>query len=351
MLSTFLDKAESLLNRRFVVAYWLPTLIVTLTGVLLRVLVAGWHNTMAWWRGLVVGEDGSEQLWVTLFFLLGVTLVAYLLQAFTRLVVRTFEGYGRLWPDWLRGHRVRVQTRRMAALQHQAAHGTRRERAAAQDTLVHHFPLKGPFEARRAVTLLPTRLGNTMRSAESYGRARYGMDLPFWWSRLWSLLPEGEQTLVENSLTGLISMLALALLLLTNGVDGAVYLLRVSSGLSQLWAPAFLVGSWVLAWLCYEGAIVQARSYGQRLRAAVDLHRFELLEALHQPLPATPLAERELWGWLTDWAYSGAAGPAFSKSYDHGEGPEAAEDEDTPEEEPIEGWVGRVLACLFGERS
>ncbi len=346
MLSTFLDKAESLLNRRFVVAYWLPTLMIALTGVLLRVVVVGWAGVMQDWRGMVVEGDASAQLWAMLLFLMGVTLVAYLLQAFTRLLVRTLEGYGRLWPGWLRTRRVRVQARRMAALRDRIVHGTRWERAAAQDTLVHHFPLKGPFQGWGEVTLLPTRLGNTLRSAESYGLARYGMDLPFWWSRLWPLLPEEERTLVENGLMGMISMLSLALLLLYNGVDGLLYLVRGVPGWSKLWGAAYLVGCWSLAWLCYEGAIVQARSYGQRLRAAVDLHRFALLEALHQPLPPTPLAERDLWKWLTEWAYSGAAGPAFAKSYDHGDGPET-EGEEEPEDEQGVGWLTRVVRCLF----
>jgi hypothetical protein len=55
------------------------------------------------------------------------------------------------------------------------------------------------------------------------------------------------------------------------------------------------------------------------LRAAVDLHRFKLIAALHVPLPKTPLDERQTWTWLKEWLYDGALGPAFARRYDHGE--------------------------------
>jgi hypothetical protein len=54
------------------------------------------------------------------------------------------------------------------------------------------------------------------------------------------------------------------------------------------------VGWLVLAWLAYRAAVAAAVAYGEGIRAAVDLHRFTLLEALHLPLPATPEEEREL---------------------------------------------------------
>ncbi len=43
--------------------------------------------------------------------------------------------------------------------------------------------------------------------------------------------------------------------------------------------------------LSYRAALAAATAYGQALEAAFDLHRFDLLTALHLPLPADLLGE------------------------------------------------------------
>jgi hypothetical protein len=329
MLNTFLEKAEGLLNRNFVVAYWLPTFVAFVLGLVPRVYVWGIRTTLAWWAGLASGEDTSGQLWTTLLFLLAVTLVAYLLQTFTRPVLQFFEGY-RFWPGWLQQQRIAHHIQQMKALREKilSEETTASQRAQAQDKLSYQYP-------PRPDQLLPTRLGNTIKAAESYGEAAYKFDMPFWWPRLWSLLPEEERGLVQDALTGLVALLNLALLLFYVGIDNSVYLLRCAPGWTRLWVLAALGGAWVLAWLCYQGAVVQARSYGVRLRAVVDLYRFELLTKLRQPLPKTPLEERKLWPLLKEWLYNGSVGPVFHRSYTHAEeASAAASEEETTEKAP-----------------
>ncbi len=315
MLNTFLEKAESLINRTFVVGYWIPTFLAAMLALAPSAQVLTLNGLLAWWLAWIRGEDNTGQAWLLLILFLAVTLIAYLLQAFTRPLVQLFEGYG-IW-----GHRpMRKLNRRLTqhhrtrleALEQQATSGTAAERALAQDLLVHTYP-SDPND------VLPTRLGNTIKAAEGYGRQAYGMDMPFWWPRLWSLLPEEERGLVQEALTGLVSLLNLSVLLACVGIGDAVYLLRAGMGWQKAWTAAYLLGAWLVAWLCYEGAIVQARAYGQRLRASVDLHRFKLFAALHISLPKTPLDERQTWTWLTEWLYDGALGPAFGKRYEHGE--------------------------------
>ncbi len=55
--------------------------------------------------------------------------------------------------------------------------------------------------------------------------------------------------------------------------------------------PASLV---VLSRVAYRSAA--AAGYSVLINAAVDLHRFDLLRALHLGLPANLDAERQLWG-------------------------------------------------------
>jgi hypothetical protein len=44
--------------------------------------------------------------------------------------------------------------------------------------------------------------------------------------------------------------------------------------------------------LSYRGAVAAAIAYGEGIRATIDLHRIDLLTALHLPLPATLEQER-----------------------------------------------------------
>ncbi len=141
-----------------------------------------------------------------------------------------------------------------------------------------------------------------IRAAERYSTHAYGLDLPFWWPRLWALLPEGQQNAVEDALTRLVALLNLATLGLLVTVDGTIYLLRCQADPRRWWWLVLLVGA-VLAWLFYEAAVVQARSYGQRLRASADLYRLTLLKSLHVALPKSPAEERATWQRLFDWLY------------------------------------------------
>jgi hypothetical protein len=60
----------------------------------------------------------------------------------------------------------------------------------------------------------------------------------------------------------------------------------------------------VLALISYRAAVAQAQDYGERVRSAIDLYRFDLLKALHQALPETLVEESGLWERLMLWLYS-----------------------------------------------
>jgi hypothetical protein len=240
MLNTFLEKAEALLNRQFVVGYWLPTFLAAMLGLAPRAQVQTLDGVLTWWLAWVRGEDDTGQVWLLLVLFLAVTLIAYLLQTFTRPLVQFFEGYG-AWRWQVRPIKALYETRaqhhrgRLATLEQEALSGTGTVRALAQDQLVHGYPPK-------ADQVLPTRLGNTIKAAESYGRQAYGMDMPFWWPRLWSLLPEEERGFVQEALTGMVALLNLAVLLVYVGIDDAVYLLRCAEVWQRAWAAAYLLG-------------------------------------------------------------------------------------------------------------
>jgi hypothetical protein len=332
MLSTFLDKAGGLLNRRFLIAYWFPTLFAALLLLLPRALVYGLSATWRWWAGLLPPQDytgeGSPQLALLAGGLLLITLIAYLLQAFTRLIVRTFEGY--TWPSTLRRWAAGRAARRWHALKKERAEAASQNDLAhyahRQDQLYHEYP-------GQAWLLLPTRLGNVLRAAEGYGDRAYGLDAPFWWPRLWPLLPEKSQAAVDDALTTVISLLNFAALMVYVTADVALYLNGCRIAYCLWWAVGALALGILLIVVAYQGAVAQARSYGQHIRTAIDLYRFELLKALHLPLPATPWEERALWNRLATWLYNNDLGAARDLAYDLGkQDQEAKETEAGPSE-------------------
>jgi len=315
MLSTFLDKAGGLLNRRFLVAYWFPTLFAALLLLLPRALVYGLDATWRWWAGLVppqdYGGEGSPQLVLLAGSLLLITLIAYLLQAFTRPLVRTYEGY--TWPFPLRRWAAGRVARRWQALKRERSEAARQNDVACyahrQDQLHHGYP-------DRAELLLPTRLGNVLRAAEGYGGRAYGMDAPFWWPRLWPLLPEKHQAAVDDGLTTMVSLLNFATLMIYVMVDVVLYLSGCRIPHRAWWAAGALALGGLLCFAAYRGAVAQARGYGQQIRTAIDLYRFELLKALHLPLPAAPQEERALWSRLAAWLYNNDLGAVRELVYD-----------------------------------
>lgn len=347
MLSTFLDKAGGLLNRRFLIAYWFPTLFAALLLLLPRALVYGLGAAWRWWAGLLPPQDytgeGSPQLALLVGGLLLVTLIAYLLQSFTRFLIRTFEGY--TWPSPLRRWAAGRAALRWSALKKERAEAARQNDLARyahrQDQLYHEYP-------DQAWLLLPTRLGNVLRAAEGYAGRAYGMDAPFWWPRLWPLLPEKSQAAVDDALITVVSLLNFALLTIYVAADVALYLNGCRIPYRLWWALGALALGILLILVAYRGAVAQARSYGQHIRTAVDLYRFQLLTALHLPLPATPLEERALWDRLAAWLYNNDLGAVRDLAYDLGKpDQEAKETENSPSED--EETIRSLWQRLWGK--
>lgn len=305
MMSSFLGKMGGWFDRDFMLGWWFPTLVAGGLALLLGAGGPGLGEALAWWEA----HPGLTQTWLLAGGLFLVTLVAYLLQVFTRPLVQLYEGY---WPASLRRDAMELtgleaRWQEMQQEMSQAAGSDPARYRTLQDRLHHSYP-------SRAELLLPTGLGNTLRAAEEYPFITYGMDAAFWWPRLWTLLPEAMRQEVQSALTPMLALLNLSAELAVLSLAGPIYL-----AICQRWwlALGALLLLPLLAALAYSGAVAQARSYGQTLRAAVDLHRFELLKALRQPLPASPREERALWPRLADWLYNRDRGAAAALSYQH----------------------------------
>ena len=159
--------------------------------------------------------------------------------------------------------------------------------------------------------MLPTRLGNVLRAAEDRAGEYYGWSTLAAWPRLYMLLPDHATALVADA---------------RNQLDTACRF-TVSFALAGMIVLALLVpdGAWlllalplaVMSWVSYRAAVDAAGSYGAVIQVAFDLYRFELLRAMHLPLPRDAKDERRISGAVSRWFSQGLP---HELTYDFGGG-------------------------------
>ncbi|SFP74562.1 hypothetical protein SAMN05660464_4075 [Geodermatophilus dictyosporus] len=221
-------------------------------------------------------------------------LLSVLLHPLQLPLVRILEGY---WPAWwgLSGLKRRAIRRQRAIrdrlVSESQALGNPNPREAEQIltaswTLTRRFPDKDS-------ALMPTTLGNVLRAAEYSAGSAYGADAVTWWSRIYPVISARTKEIVDDRRAQLDASCRLCAVAMMVGLTSILVLLD-----DGLWIVITL-GPLFLAWLSYRAAVSAASQYGDAIGVAFDLHRFDVLAALHLPLPATPSDERTVNGQLT----------------------------------------------------
>jgi hypothetical protein len=136
--------------------------------------------------------------------------------------------------------------------------------------------------------ILPSWLGNILRAAEDRASSRHGLGAVVVWPRLYPLL-DGRLLviLLEHRYELDLQTRLCAAFILDAAISGA--LVR-----NHGWWNLIGLGLLGLAWLSYRAALAAAKAYGTTIEAAFDLHRFQLLKALHLGLPPDGSTERKL---------------------------------------------------------
>jgi hypothetical protein len=158
--------------------------------------------------------------------------------------------------------------------------------------------------------LMPTQLGNVLRAGENRAGGRYGLLTVVTWPRLYPLLPEKTAGIVDDQR----DQLDLASRFCVVCLLGAA----VSLGLlvTHGWWLLVPAAALALGWISYRAAIAAALQYAVGLETAYDLHRVELLRALHLRLPTDSTSERKTNEALSTFLLQG---PAFAEpEYDYG---------------------------------
>ncbi|GAA5705408.1 hypothetical protein [Streptomyces avermitilis] len=264
------ETITGLLNRRQLSTTYVPVFafLVAVAAVIASGL--GWSEAVRAWRAL----DPGGKVLVPVVVVAVTMLLGQFLQAGRLGLVRLLEGY---WDGLPRGRSLAARCR--------AHHKALYESAGEQDMRRWEYP-------KSARHLMPTTLGNVLRGAERHSMDRYGLDGVSAWWRLYPTLPDGYRQLLAEATADLEAMVAVSVL-------GALYV-PVAGTLAICLLPwdgavACVLGGGAAAWAAYQGAVGAARAYGQLYRAAFDVHRWNLLDAMGLTRPTGYGAERDQW--------------------------------------------------------
>ena len=154
--------------------------------------------------------------------------------------------------------------------------------------------------------ILPTRLGNAVRSFEYYPNHQYGIDDVALWPRMVAKIDKDYAALIDDAKTSfdfmlnnsfLFSILALSLL-----ITGLLYPGQLASPnriTLVLWLLQIIIFGGIAYWL-YSMSVGRAVAWGNTVRAAYDLYRWDLLKQLgYKQTPVTRKEERQLWEDIT----------------------------------------------------
>jgi len=308
-LSKGIPGLASATSSRFSLVSYLPT--YAAVGYLVVLLAGGapaQHFEFGRVHDRAAALGGVELAAITL----GVVLLAVMLQPLQLPLVQLLEGY---WPRWLsritNAGLARQRAKRTAlARQTDTSDLTDDQRT---DRAVRQRVLQSAWQLRRRYPpvehLLPTTLGNALRAMEYDAGSGYGADTVTWWPRLYAVLGHQMRGIVDDR---------------RNQLDVTCRLCATGAVMALISVPLLWRSGWWLALtlvplavaiVSYRATVTAAVAYGEAVRAAFDIHRFDLLTLLHLPLPGTAVDELKLNRELTRFWHQGV--PMTDSALEH----------------------------------
>lgn len=164
--------------------------------------------------------------------------------------------------------------------------------AALSMQLASQFALPTPGVAH--ISIEPTRLGNVLLATQSQLYRRWGIDMTALWSQLESTAAVTDSPAIATAADEKATLQLMANLVMIS----AAFTLEafVFDSLHRRWDSA-LAALLLLpaAYVCYRIAVAQARSWGDAVQVALDLHRNDLRQSLGLREATSTLDARRLW--------------------------------------------------------
>ncbi|PKN93326.1 MAG: hypothetical protein CVU44_10570 [Chloroflexi bacterium HGW-Chloroflexi-6] len=229
---------------------------------------------------------------ISMFF--GIAVLGWLVQQITQIFLKLCEGY---WPQSLA--RVSRYLIRKVAKKTQASKDRLQILAQkfdnlSSDELAEYNKLDNELAItpKLEANLMPSQLGNILKSAEEYPRIRYGLEASIVWPRLWLLLTSDTQKEIISARSAVNEEVRLI-------IWGILMLIWT------IWAWWAVLISTVIVIVSYLSLVGSAKRLGDLIRSVFDLNRFKLYEALHWDFPNDLSKEKSSGAAITQFLYRG----------------------------------------------
>jgi len=150
--------------------------------------------------------------------------------------------------------------------------------------LVEEFPDKEEY-------LLPTPFGNVLRSFEIYPRFMYGIEAIDGWGRLLSVIPKAYIELIDAAKAQVDFWVNLSIIFILLQVEYIV-IASINGMALQWWIVILFV---LLGTIAPLRATSSAKEWGDFVKSAFDVYRFDLLDTLGFDTPKNREEEKTLW--------------------------------------------------------
>lgn len=291
MLTKFWESVGSNVAERWLEYIFGSAFIFWAMGCGLYIMQAGWQSVLRDVQALTP----FQQAGMIVLALLILVFSSMSVQAIRFLILRSLEGYW-TWPFRSLGAKIVVwrrrsyqkqydELRRLASMNHGDLEPDQRDKLIWLDIWAHWQPVQ-------TSDLLPTALGNILRSRERSPERKYGLDAIVCWPRLWPLLPEHMRTDLANARSSLDRLAEL-------WFWGLIFEVWI------IWSPWVLLIGFVWMIAAYKLALQAAMAYGDLLETAFDLYRFSLYDAMEWPRPKNNQEEKTLGVQLTEYLWRG----------------------------------------------
>ncbi len=279
-----------LFDRNFVIGFFLPVAIfITISILIVNPYPFGAQTSKFLTTDLLVGTTTIGLLsWVG----------GILLLALNRDLYRIMEGYLQYnplrllgWMEKRRYHRVVSELEKLddeysecidQKKEFPVKSRTRRNELMRQ--LAEEFPDKEEY-------LLPTPFGNVLRSFEVYPRYMYGFEAIDGWGRLLAVIPRDYVELIDAARAQVDFWVNLGIVFILLQIE-YIALAFITGTPLQWWIVLLFI---LLGTLAPLRATSSAREWGDFVKSAFDVYRFNLLKSLGIELPKSREQERALW--------------------------------------------------------
>jgi hypothetical protein len=302
MLSTL----PKLADRNFVLGFFIPTLLFSLTSILLFLDIPPVDT----WLGALTTKDLGKAA----YLLLAVWVVAVAMTMANQPLYRFLEGY--TFPRWLarllqeraqrRLDRDLAELRSLFGREIKEGDDFPAADSARYDELKQKLVSTMPS---RLDEVLPTAFGNAIKAFETYPREMYGADgIPIW-LRLGSVMPKDFGSQIQDARTEvdfLVNCCFFSAVIAFVGIARFIYscpwnLIGSGSGYANfvasfqyhwlLWGTGGLIASY----LFYRWAVSRVPAWGELVMTAFDCYLPALAKQLGYELPSTSGEREKFW--------------------------------------------------------